>query len=606
MASLPETGGMWRMAQPLEQMEQTWDLESIFPGGSDSEAFRAFLDRLKEDVRAFAETVERLKDAPAENIVPAAEAMADVSARLREAESFVACLGAQDMFDERVPVLTGQVKTLRASYDTALAYFYRRLADIPDEAWDALLDAHESLRAVRFPLEERRAEAREMLPPEQEAIVQELAVDGYHGWSEMYDTIVSHIKIRHDGEELSVGQAANRLHHPDRAVRRQLFGEWERAWTEQEDLCAAVLNRIGGFRLSVYARRGWPSVLKEPLKLNRMTERTLDAMWAAVEEAKPVFADYLRRKAELLGLEKLSWEDVEAPLAEDRQSIGYDEAAAFVVEQFAEFSPHLAEFAQRALRERWVEAEDRPGKRPGGFCTSFPVSGQTRIFMTYSGTSSNIATLAHELGHAYHDYVMIDLPEPAKQYAMNVAETASTFAEWILTDAMVRKAEDDGRKLVLLDEKVQNAVAFCMNIHARFRFEVQFYEERRKGMVTPERLNELMLEAQRAAYLDALDGYHPHFWASKLHFYLTDVPFYNFPYTFGYLFSAGLYARAQAEGAAFERKFVELLRDTGSMTVEQLGAKYLDTDLSRPDFWREAVAVAVRDARQFLELSRSR
>jgi pepF/M3 family oligoendopeptidase len=591
------------MDRPLGQ---TWDLEAIFPGGSGSEAFRAFLDRLKQDIQAFTLAVRRLPDSSAEAVIPAAESMASVSARLREAESFAACLAAQDMFDERAIVLTGQVKTLRASFDAASAYYNQRLAEIPDETWNALLAANESLQAVRFPLEERRDAVREMLPPEQEAIVQDLAVDGYHGWSEMYDTIVSRIKIRHDGEELSVGQAANKLHHPDRAVRRQLFGEWERSWAAHEDLCAAALNRIGGFRQAVYARRGWPSVLKEPLRYNRMTERTLNRMWEAIEEAKPVFAQYLTRKAELLGLKRLSWEDIDAPLTSDRQFIGYEEGASLVVEQFAGFSPHLAEFAEKALRERWVEAEDRPGKRPGGFCTSFPVSGQTRIFMTYGGTPSNIATLAHELGHAYHDFVMNDLPELAKQYAMNVAETASTFAEWVLTDAMVRKAENDDRRLVLLDEKVQNSIAFFMNIHARFLFELKFYEERRGGMVTPERLNELMLEAQRSAYLDALDGYHPHFWASKLHFYLTDVPFYNFPYTFGYLFSAGLFARAKAEGSAFERKFIALLRDTGSMTVEQLGAKYLDTDLSELDFWREAVEVAVKDARLFLQLSRSR
>jgi pepF/M3 family oligoendopeptidase len=285
------------------------------------------------------------------------------------------------------------------------------------------------------------------------------------------------------------------------------------------------------------------------------------------------------------------------------RTIPYDEAAAFILEQFRNFSPELADFAELAFREGWIEAEDRPGKRPGGFCTAFPKSGQTRIFMTYSGTASNISTLAHELGHAYHQHVMNDLPALSQEYAMNVAETASTFAELIVSDRAMKAAVDPEEKLGLLEDKIQRSVAFFMNIHARFLFETRFYARRGEGLVSVEELNALMEEAQREAYCDMLGEVHPHFWASKLHFYLTDVPFYNFPYTFGYLFSAGIYAKALKEGPDFKNQYVALLRDTGRMSVEELAKAHLGVNVEEKDFWQDAVALTAVDVEQFIDMT---
>jgi pepF/M3 family oligoendopeptidase len=411
--------------------------------------------------------------------------------------------------------------------------------------------------------------------------------------------------VDEDGKvvELSAGQAFNKLHTPDTAKRTELFAQWERSWAEKSDFCADALNHLAGFRLQTYKHRGWSSVHKEPLAINRMTGATLEAMWGAIEESKPRFVQYLNRKAQMLGLERLAWADVEAPVGDSVQHISYEAGAELIVEQFRRFSPKMAEFAEMAFAKRWIEAEDRPGKRPGGFCTSFPIAGETRIFMTFGGTMNNVSTLAHELGHAYHQHVMNDMPPLAQEYAMNVAETASTFAEMIVADALVSAAATEGERVTLLEDKLQRAVAFFMNIHARFIFETNFYEERRRGLVNVDRLNELMVDAQKKAFLDSLSGYHPHFWAAKLHFYATDVPFYNFPYTFGYLFSAGIYERAKREGLAFEDKYAALLRDTGSMTVEELAAKHLGVDLTKRDFWQGAVRMAAEDVDQFLALT---
>lgn len=591
-------------------LNPTWDLETFFPGGSTSPQFSEFLQQLKEDIANFqasvasSKTPETLEEA--KQWKPLLDNMQDIAKKIRQCGAFLACLTSQNVKDQQAKVLSGTYTQITAGFYSALTLLDDQILNMSDDVWNELLSS-EDLQSVRYPLQERRVRAKEKMAPNLESLANALAVDGYHGWGEMYNTIVGQMTIpfEHDGQvqHLSVGQAQNLLNSHDRNVREKLFQVYEEEWKKVADLNATVLNHLAGFRINLYRNRNWDSILKEPLEINRMTEDTLNAMWHVIEQNKDIYVQYLNRKAKLFGLEKLSWFDVDAPLGSSKNKVSYDEAAEFIVEQFRKFSPRMADFAVKAFEERWIEAEDRPGKRPGGFCTSFPLSNQSRIFMTFNGTSSNVSTLAHELGHAYHQHVMNDLPQLAQGYAMNVAETASTFAEMIVADAAVKAAQDPNERLVLLEDKVNRGVAFFMNIHARFIFEVNFYEERKKGMVSAERLNQLMLDAQKKAYRECLDVYHPYFWESKLHFYSTGVPFYNFPYTFGYLFSSGVYARALAEGPTFEQKYVDLLRDTGSMRVEDLAMKHLGVDLTKPDFWQSAMDVSIADVKEFLKLT---
>lgn len=586
-----------------------WDLDVFFPGGSGSPDFERFLATLAADLEALHERVRTCPpQVDAEQWAALLERVQDAGARLSHAGAFAACLASQDTGDERARLLVSRVGELRARYTALWTELDRHLMRVPDGEWQVLL-AHEALRPVAFPLDERRRRAFDRMPPDHEALASSLAVDGYHAWGDLYELVAGRLRIpvEEDGRTvyLSAGQAANRLEHPDRRVRAAVFSRWEEAWASQADLFAAALNHLAGFRLQWYRRRGWEDVLKEPLDENRMSRATLEAMWDAVTRHRHRLLPYFERKAQLMGIERLAWYDVHVPAVQSEARITYDEAATFILDQFARFSPDMAALARRAFEERWIEAEDRPNKRAGGFCTSFPVSRQSRIFMTFSGTPSNVGTLAHELGHAYHQYVIDDLPELAQNYPMNLAETASTFAERVVTDAAIRHAADPATRLALIEQQVLDCVSFFMNIHARFLFETAFYEARRSGPLSVEELNRLMVEAQRRAYHDALGEYHPHFWASKLHFYITEAPFYNFPYTFGFLFSTGIYARALAEGPGFARRYADLLRDTGRMTAEELAARHLGVDLTRPDFWEEAVETALAPVERFLELSAS-
>lgn len=585
-----------------------WDIDAIFSGGSDSTELHKQMEDVKNELQTLAGVIndfDPVQVQHAEEIERITNLLEGTRNKMGETFAFISCINAQDVHDKRASLLVGKRSELRAEMEAVKTNFEQKLTAIEDRRWNELLK-EPAIHELAFILNEYRDKANELLSADGEKLINDLSVDGYHGWSQMYDAVTANmnVEIEEDGKvkHYSVGQASNKMGDPDRDVRKHVFEQLGKAWRENTDFFGQTLNHLAGFRLQTYKHRNWEHVLKEPLAMNRMKKDTLDAMWNAINRNKEHFTAFLEKKAELLGLEKLSMYDIGAPLSETVKKTPYTDGANFIVQQFNRFSPKMADFAQMAFEKRWIEAEDRPGKRQGGFCTSFPESKQTRIFMTYSGTTSNIATLAHELGHAYHQHVMNDMHGLNQNYAMNVAETASTFAEMIVADASVKNAQNTEEKKALLETKIQRSIAFFMNIQARFNFEQQFYEERKEGMVPVKRLNELMVDAQKDAYGDAIKDYDPNFWASKLHFHITGVPFYNFPYTFGYLFSLGIYAHVQEMGGDFEDDYIELLRDTGRMTVEDLAKKHLDVDLTKPDFWESAISLCVKDVDEFLKL----
>lgn len=593
----------------LKPLQETWDLDAFFKGGSSSPEFITYLqsiqqllDELRQKVEAFAKESTHIES----KLTSALETYETTYKKLSQAGSFVSCLQSQNTKDMKAGSLRGTIAKLEAELGTILALLDQALAAIPSHEWGKMMGSV-AFSEIEYILNERRERVQDQLPVEQETLIQKLAVDGYHAWDELYSSLVNKITIpfEQNGETqmISVGQAENAMDDADREIRKSVYHNLEHAWTQDEHLFASTLNHLAGFRLQVYEARDWDHILKEPLDICRMKQETLDAMWSVIDEHKQPFIDYLHRKAEMLGVNKLSWFDVGAPIGSETKTYPYQEAAAFIIKHFAGFGEELAAFTEKAFNERWVEAEDRPHKRVGGFCTNFPDSGESRIFMTFSGSPSNVATLAHELGHSFHQEVMQDVRMLNRKYAMNVAETASTFAEMIVADASLKEAANEEERLSLLEDKLQRSVAFFMNIQSRFLFEQRFYEERKHGEVPADRLNELMVEAQREAFGDSLDEYHPHFWASKLHFHITGVPFYNFPYTFGYMFSLGIYAKAQQAGVAFEEKYIALLKDTASMTVEDLAYKHLGVDLTQKAFWEEAISLAVADVEEFLEVT---
>lgn len=441
------------------------------------------------------------------------------------------------------------------------------------------------------------------MAPELETLANELATDGYHAWDRLYGVVSGNKEVTFQGKAMSLGQLQNKYtDDPERETRQAAFTLFEESWAELAKICELALNYQAGFRLTLYKRRGWDSILQEPLMNNRLATDTLEAMWSVIEAKSGKLLDFFAAKARLFEVDKLSWFDVSAPVGEVTRTFSYEDAGNFVVDQLRSFNAHIADFCRMAIDQRWVEAEDRPGKRAGAYCTRLPLKKQGRIFMTYNGSYNGMLTLAHELGHGYHAWVMRDLPYGARRYAMSVAETASTFNETAVRDASFKAAADDRERLAILGTKLNDATIFLMNIRSRFDFEMAFFKERANKSLSVAELSELMVSAQKRAYKEGLAGYHPLFWASKLHFYLTHAPFYNFPYTFGFLFSNGVYAQALAEGRAFQDRYIALLRDTGSMTTEDLARTHLGVDLAKPEFWETAVDRVLADVDEFVAL----
>lgn len=584
-----------------------WDLESIFAGGSSSESLQQELQQISTKMKEFHQLVDDFTPNAENQVEALSEILAvheEIQKSFTECGSFIEALNSANIHDQQAKLLTGQLYSNLPAFQLATTILNKKFASYSEEDWQNLM-THFS--QIAFRLSEMRRDGQELLDEQSENIINTLALDGQSAWSQHYDTIVASIQIPFNGEMLSAGQAFNTMmSSQDKAVRQELFEKWEKAWSDKADIFADTLNHLDGFRLNNYKLHGIDDFLKQPLEYNRLDKETLDMMWGTIQKNKQPIIDFLTRKAQLFGKDKMDWQDQDAPIVlgdfEERRYT-FDQAADFIVENFKKFSPKMSEFAQMAFDKAWIEAEDRPGKRPGGYCTSLPKSQESRIFMTYGESVNEVSTLAHELGHAFHSHVMWDLPTLNQDYAMNVAETASTFAELIVADATLKEAKTDEEKINLLDVKLQNAIAMFMNIHARFIFESNFYAARQKGLVATDEITRLMVEAQKEAYINGLGSYHPHFWAAKLHFFIDEVPFYNFPYTFGYLFSLGIYAKASQHTDGFEDQYIALLRDTASMTTEELAKKHLDTDLHQATFWQAGIDMVLKDIATFMELT---
>lgn len=590
-----------------------WEIDSIFPGGAKSPQFAEFRQNIAKEIAKLTKALEKLpKKLNDDSRTKWAKWILDLQKTYEElhlAGAFISCLTSQNVNDEEALRIDAEVDEMGSKWGMLKASLESWSVKQSNGEWKKLLDK-KGVSDINFYLDEMRTKAKLKMPEEMEKLAIELGVNGYHAWNRLYDKMAGDLRvtIETDGQkkEISLGQNAPRMTDPNREVRRDAFKKMVDAWESRANLAAMALNSQAGFRLSIYKNRGWESPLFEPLLNARMKRETIDAMWDAVVKGRPKLAEYVNAKKKFMGTDKFCWYDQDAPLGKSVKSYTFDEAGDFIVEHIGSFSEEMGEFTRMALDKRWIEAEDRPGKGAGGWCSRVPIRKESRIFMTYTGSFSGLSTLAHELGHAYHGFVLKDNPPFATIYPMNLAETASIFNELRVTDAAFAAATDYDEKLMLSDQKLSSAMSFLSNIHARFIFDSRFYEERKKGVLTKDQLNEMMRQAQKEAFfgiLDEKEGYHPLFWASKLHFFITGAPFYNYPYTFGYLFANGVYDRAIKEGKAFAKSYRALLADTGRMTTEEVAKKHLGVDLAKPEFWRDAVSRVLADVEPFVKLA---
>jgi pepF/M3 family oligoendopeptidase len=355
----------------------------------------------------------------------------------------------------------------------------------------------------------------------------------------------------------------------------------------------------------VTARRGWATALDAALFDAHIDQATLDAMLGAAREYFPVFRRYLNAKAYTLGLPRLAWYDLFAPVAEGTRAWSYEEANQFLVEQFATFTPRLSAFAARAFHERWIDAEPRPGKQDGAYCV-WVQKDESRVFANYKPAFGGLSALAHELGHGYHNMLLASRTMLQRDTPMTLAETASIFCETIVRNAALAEAERDGdtkSQIEILEASLQGSCQVIVDITSRFLLEQGVFEKRRERELSVEELNALMRDAQRQTYGDGLDpdALHPYMWAMKPHYYSAGRSYYNFPYMFGLLFGLGLYARYQQAGEDFTARYDDLLASTGLNDAATLAQRF-GIDIRDGAFWRASLDLIRADVARFEEL----
>ncbi len=568
-----------------------WDLSNLMNGAAAApQEFHLTLDKLEQDIKQFKLEIPEMFG-PYQNIMDA----------LYEAESVVCCLTGENTSNSEATQLEARVNALRADFEKVKLKLDEMLLQMPESQYEKIAS---SLGQSRFYLDERRKNAKQKMPLDKESLVNDLSVSGLHGLMTLYFTYMGEIEFDLEGKKLNLSKLENLFYDPDRTVRIESLRVMEEELKKRESVFAQILNNLVDFRLRSYSARGWDDYLHETLQANRTSRKTVEAMWAAIAANKEPLVRFMKAKASLLGLNSLSYADYRASIGKgDQTKITYDDAANAIIDLFSEASPKMGAFAKRAIENQWVSASISDTKRAGGFCTNLPVSKESRILMTFSDSLSSQGTLAHELGHAFHNEAMKELPAMMRTVPYNLAETASTMCEMMVHDNAIRNAKGDKEKLFLLDDQLTDYMIFNMDLHSRFLFDSAFHEARKVGFISPSEISEMMVEAQREGFAGALDDYLPHFWAYKMHFYLTDAPFYNWTYTFGYLFSLGVYAKLRDSGA-FEEKYIALLQDSGSMSAEELAKKHLGVDLTRIDFWQGAIDMLNGQIEEYIRLAK--
>lgn len=590
-----------------------WNLDSFFPKFLGKEMLQ-FKKEMVEDIDKLKESAKNLAPLGNNNMDQWEKMLLDnekLSKRLSHYWSYVGCLNANDAKNEEYSKESAALAKLGAEYEKLGMFIELGFKEVDDETFETFCN-RDSLVEAKFYLKELRQNSRRKMSADLEALSADLGIDGPGAWNRLYDTITGKMTFdMHwpDGkvETLPIAQRRSIMQDADRKVRQAAFECGNKAWEKVEDICGAALNAIAGTRLILNKRRGYNHFLDVSLEQARITRKTLDAMFKAIADNLDFARELGRAKAKIMGLDGLAWYDCEAPVPiPGLKRFTWEECVEIVDSSFSKSCPELGEFYRKALENKWVESEPREGKRPGAFCTGSLLTDESRVFMTFSGSLPDVSTLAHEIGHAFHSFQMHGLRPYLREYPMTLAESASTFAEMLLADGIIESTKvTDAEKLDALTATLNHGVAFLIDIPIRFKFEKIFHEERMKGEVTVSRLKEIMSEVMKEQFGDLLleNGENPYFWASKMHFYLTDVTFYNYPYSFGYLLSRGLFAMFKKDKKAFLPKYREFLRYSGSDMAHEVARKTIGADLEDTKFWTEAILSHKAELDMFNELA---
>ena len=578
----------------------TWDL-SIFYKGFDDPALRADIDSIKPLLKKPEEIIE--SDLP---VVAKLEAIVDydneLSNTIGNIMSFVHLTIAADNANTEALRIQDELGLQMVEVKLASSRIARYLSTI--ENLDEVIASSEKLSAVAFALKEDAENAQHMVPAHMEKELLRMSLNGADAWSKLKDRLMGTLTCEMNGKSYPLPAIRGMAYDPDPAVRKAAYEAELESYKKVETSMAYCLGCIKGETMTLCELKGYSDPLTMTLAQNRMDHETLDAMWTAIREALPDFRRYMRRKAELLGHKNgLPFYDLFAPMGESSKTYTIDEARELLVKTFTAINPEMGAFIDNAFEQRWIDVYPREGKSGGAFCSGNYQKNVSRILTNFMGSFSDVCTLAHELGHGWHNRCMQRKPQMLTHYPMPLAETASIFNEELLTHE-VRKHADEATKLTLLESVLQDATQTIVDIYSRFLFESAVFEARKTHIPSAQECNQMMLDAQMQAYGDGMDPdvRNSGMWVCKGHYYYTGRHFYNFPYAFGHLFALGVYNKYQEEGAAFLPKYDELLASCGSDTIPNV-TMTVGIDVRSVDYWRGALKVLRDEVEEFLRLT---
>ena len=568
-------------------MNECWNLNPIYTGFDDP--------RFEEDLQALRRTVRDLEELTQHLTGDSAALLKrglTLQERLQELAEKLLCYAelrqAACTTDAEAGSKIGKIMGVYSDSAAPVAAFEGWLAAIPD--LDSLIASDPLFEEYRFILERKKLGSLHLLPGIGEKVMAKLKISGSNAWAELQQYLTSTVKVTYRGEEINLSAVRNLAYSAEAEVRKDAYEAELACYSAIEDSVAYALNSLKLETLNECELRGYESPLARTLEQSNMEKKTLDAMFAAIDQKLPMFRRYLKAKAHALGYENgLPWYDLFAPMGKSSTRFTTQDARDYLVELFSHFDDELSGMVARAFDEEWIDFYPRSGKAGGAFCSGVSCIGQSRILTNFDGTLGDVVTLAHELGHAFHNQCIADHRPLNHDYSMPVAETASTFNECVVMNHAIAQAADNTEKLNLIESQLQDVTQIIVDIYSRYRFEDAVLRRRKEEFMGAAELCRIMLQAQADSYGDGLDSAlrHPYMWLCKSHYYGST--FYNFPYAFGGLFARGLYAKYAQEGASFVPIYKKLLHTTTVATAED-AAKVAGIDLTDKEFWLSALA----------------
>ena len=581
-------------------MNGLWNLDPIYKGFDDP-AFEGDLEKLKQKVAEISAFTAGLADAePLEGLKQGITLEEEVNSLAYKLAGYASLRQAADTRDPQAGSQMGRIMGVISAVAAPEAAFKSWASALPNLM--ELVEQDELLKQYTFLFKNMADSSRYLLAGRGEEIMARMGLSGGSAWSEMQQYLTSTVPVPYRGNTTNLSSIRNLAYDADAQVRKDAYEAEIACYDRIKDAVAYALNSIKLETISDCQLRGYASPLERTLKHSDMQRATLDAMLEAMEEYSPKFWQYLKAKAKALGHENgLPWYDLFAPMGNSSTKFTAESAREYLVSLFAEFDSELAEMVANAFDHEWIDFYPRDGKAGGAFCAGVECLGESRILTNFDGMFGDVVTLAHELGHAFHNQCIRHHRPLNRDYSMPLAETASTFNECVVMGSAISKAANKEEQIALIESQLQDITQVICDIFSRYRFETMVFENRENMFMDAATLCSFMEKAQKQSYGDGLDHscLHPYMWVCKSHYY--GPTFYNFPYAFGALFARGLYAQYEKDGAAFVPKYKKLLATTPIATAEDV-AKVADIDLTDKNFWRAALQTVADQIDLFCQL----